>query len=212
MGLLVSNSELSVERLKCVRGERVLFEEQNFSIKSGKLLYVQGDNGTGKTTLLRTICGLFQPQDGKVFWNRLEIKSLAEDYLGQVLYIGHLTGIKEELTAVENLQFSAALSGLNVSREQVENALNHLGIERCADLPTRVLSQGQKKRVALARLWLQQSAIWILDEPFTALDISAIDVLTKRIESYVKAGGIVVMTSHQTPGFDSAIVQHLRLH
>jgi heme exporter protein A len=212
MGLLVAENVLSVEGLACIRGERILFKNQTFRLMGGTLLYVQGDNGSGKTTLLRTICGLFQPQDGHVYWNHQEIKVLAEDYLGQVLYIGHLAGIKEELTAVENLQFSAALCGLNVDREQVVDALNHLGIKRCADLPTRVLSQGQKRRVALARLWLEQRALWVLDEPFTALDINAIGVLTERIESYVKAGGVVVMTSHQAPKFDPVILQHLRLH
>jgi heme exporter protein A len=212
MGLLTAENVLLVEGLKCTRGERTLFENQTFSLTGGKLLYVQGDNGSGKTTLLRTICGLFQPQAGQVYWNQQDIKTLAEDYLGQVLYIGHHAGIKEELTPVENLQFATALSGFNVCREQVIDALNHLGIKRCADLSTRVLSQGQKRRVALARLWLEQSALWILDEPFTALDINVIEVLTERIESYVKAGGVVVMTSHQAPKFDPVILQHLKLH
>jgi heme exporter protein A len=212
MGLLTAENVLLVEGLKCTRGERILFENQTFKLAGGELLYVQGDNGSGKTTLLRTICGLFQPQAGQVYWNQQDIKTLAEDYLCQVLYLGHHAGIKEELTPVENLQFATALSGFNVSREQVIDALNHLGIKRCADLPTRVLSQGQKRRVALARLWLEQSALWILDEPFTALDINAIEVLTERIESYVKTGGVVVMTSHQAPKFDPEILQHLKLH
>lgn len=212
MGLLVANSVLSVEGLKCVRGERTLFEDQTFSLVSGKLLYVQGDNGSGKTTLLRTICGLFQPQAGSVNWNQQDINALSEDYLSQVLYIGHHAGIKEELTPVENLQFSAALNGEHLDVENVIDALNHLGVKRCANLPTRVLSQGQKRRVALARLWLEQCAIWILDEPFTALDTSAIEVLTQRIEAYVKEGGIVILTSHQVPHFNPEILHHLKLH
>jgi heme exporter protein A len=212
MGFLVANNVLSIDGLSCVRGERVLFKNQTFSVKSGGLLYVQGNNGAGKTTLLRTICGLFQAQAGSVHWNDQETKALAEDYLGQVLYIGHLTGMKEELTAVENLQFTVALKGIHVSREQVLKALNQLGVEHCADLPTRVLSQGQKKRVTLARLWLEKSALWVLDEPFTSLDIHVIEVLTEWIEHYVKEGGVVVMTSHQLPKFDPVIVQHLRLH
>ncbi len=212
MGLLVAKNVLSIASLACVRGERLLFQNQTFSVKSGGLLYVQGDNGAGKTTLLRTICGLFEAQAGSVNWNYQETKTLAEEYLGQVLYIGHHTGIKEELTAIENLQFSIALKGIHVSREQVLTALTHLGLEHCADLPTRVLSQGQKKRVALARLWLEQSALWVLDEPFTSLDIHVIEELTEWIERYVKEGGIVVMTSHQLPKFDPVIVQHLRLH
>ncbi|MGZ8272001.1 MAG: ATP-binding cassette domain-containing protein, partial [Methylophilus sp.] len=98
MGLLAAENVLLVEGLKCIRGERILFENQTFKLTGGELLYVQGDNGSGKTTLLRTICGLFQPQAGQVYWNQQDIKTLAEDYLGQVLYLGHHAGIKEELT------------------------------------------------------------------------------------------------------------------
>jgi len=211
MGLLAVNNVLTVENLQCIRGERTLFESLSFHVASGKLLYVQGDNGSGKTTLLRTISGLSQPQDGQISWNSEAIQSLAEDYTGQVLYIGHLAGIKEDLTAVENLQFAATLAGNNVSREQAIAALTQVNIARCADLPTRVLSQGQKRRVALARLWLQDNPLWVLDEPFTALDVEAIKMLTQHIETFVTSGGIVVFTSHQEPVFDSKIMQRLRL-
>lgn len=211
MGLLAVNNVLTVENLQCIRGERTLFESLSFHVASGKLLYVQGDNGSGKTTLLRTISGLSQPQDGQISWNSEAIQSLAEDYTGQVLYVGHLAGIKEDLTAVENLQFAATLTGNNVSREQAIAALTQVNIARCADLPTRVLSQGQKRRVALARLWLQDNPLWVLDEPFTALDVEAIKMITQHIETFVTSGGIVVFTSHQEPVFDSKIMQRLRL-
>ncbi len=211
MGLLAAINVLTVENLQCIRGERTLFESLSFHVASGKLLYVQGDNGSGKTTLLRTISGLSLPQDGKISWNNEAIQSLAEDYTGRVLYIGHLTGIKEDLTAVENLQFAATLAGNNVSYEQAIAALTQVNIARCADLPTRVLSQGQKRRVALARLWLQDNPLWILDEPFTALDAEAIKTLTQHIEVFVTSGGIVIFTSHQEPVFDTKIMQRLRL-
>ena len=211
MGLSATNNVLAISNLQCVRGERTLFESLTFNISSGKLLYVQGDNGSGKTTLLRTLSGLSHAHAGEVNWNNQNIQSLAEDYAGQVLYIGHLAGIKEDLTAVENLQFATTLAGQNTSREQAMIALTQVGIARCADLPTRVLSQGQKRRVALARLWLQQNPLWILDEPFTALDAEAINTLTQRIETFVGTGGIVVFTSHQEPTFDSKIMQRLRL-
>jgi len=211
MGLLALNNVLSAENLQCVRGERELFTNLSFSVNSGKILYVQGANGSGKTTLLRTLSGLSQAQSGKVSWNAQKIQSLAEDYSGQVLYIGHLPGIKEDLTAIENLQFAATLTGVHVSREQAILALAQVDIARCADLPTRVLSQGQKRRVALARLWLQKNPIWILDEPFTALDAAAINTLTAHIEAFVVAGGIVVFTSHQEPTFDSKIMLRLQL-
>jgi heme exporter protein A len=211
MGLLASNNVLTAENIECVRGERTLFSNLTFNINSGKILYIQGANGSGKTTLLRTLSGLSQAHNGQINWNSQNIEELAEDYTGQVLYIGHLLGIKEDLTAVENLQFSASLAGFNVSREQAIYGLTQLDIARCADLPTRVLSQGQKRRVALTRLWLQKNPIWILDEPFAALDVATIGKLTSQIETFAHAGGIVVFTSHQEPAFDSKVIQHLRL-
>ena len=207
---------LAVNNLQCVRGERTLFEHLTFNISSATLLYVQGDNGTGKTTLLRTLCGLSTAHAGSISWNGQETKTLAEDYSGQVLYIGHLAGIKEDLTAVENLQFAVNIAGNDITREEAITALTQVNIARCADLPTRVLSQGQKRRVALARLWLQNNPqsqpIWILDEPFTALDTEAIKTLTAHIESYVESGGIVVLTSHQEPNFTPSIMQRLQLN
>lgn len=215
MESIAPTNVLSVSNLGCIRGERVLFKNLSFNVNSGKLLYVQGENGSGKTTLLRTLCGLSAPAAGEIAWNNQSIKTLAEDYTGQVLYIGHLAGIKDDLTAIENIQFSISLSGYTVEREQAVNALEALGIARCADLPTRVLSQGQKRRIGLAQLWLQdqpeQMPMWILDEPFTALDINMIKKLTQHIEKYVKNGGIVVFTSHQVPDFNAELVQSLML-
>ena len=215
MELTAPKNVLSVSNLGCIRGERVLFKNLTFDLNSGKLLYVQGENGSGKTTLLRTLCGLSTPAVGEISWNKQTIKTLAEDYYGQVLYIGHLAGIKEDLSAVENIQFSISLSGYTVDRDQAISALEALGIARCADLPTRVLSQGQKRRIALAQLWLQnnplQMPLWILDEPFTALDSKMVTKLTQQIERYVNNGGMVVFTSHQTPDFDHNLMQSLQL-
>ena len=215
MELTAPSNVLSVSNLGCIRGERVLFKNISFDLISGKLLYVQGENGSGKTTLLRTLCGLSMPSAGEISWNNQKIKTLAEDYYGQVLYIGHLAGIKEDLSAVENIQFSISLSGYTVDREQAVGALEALGIARCADLPTRVLSQGQKRRIALAQLWLQnnpqQMPLWILDEPFTALDSNMITKLTQHIETYVNNDGMVIFTSHQIPAFNPLLVQSLQL-
>lgn len=215
MELTAPKNVLSVSNLGCIRGERVLFKNLTFDLNSGKLLYVQGENGSGKTTLLRTLSGLSTPAVGEISWNKQITKTLAEDYYGQVLYIGHLAGIKEDLSAVENIQFSISLSGYTVDRDQAISALEALGIARCADLPTRVLSQGQKRRIALAQLWLQnnplQMPLWILDEPFTALDSKMVTKLTQQIERYVNNGGMVVFTSHQTPDFDHKLMQSLQL-
>lgn len=215
MASIVLNNRLSVNQLGCICGDRVLFKNLSFELASGKILYVQGENGSGKTTLLRTLCGLSMPAVGGIQWNEQSVKSLAEDYYGQVLYIGHQAGIKDDLTAVENILFSLTLAGYATDRSQAIAALEALGIARCADLPSRVLSQGQKRRIALAQLWLQdipeQTPMWILDEPFTALDRNMINNLTQHIEKYINSGGIVVFTSHQTPEFDAALVQSLTL-
>ncbi len=193
----VSNHSLVVTNLAVVRGERMLFKQLDFSLNNGAVLYLQGENGAGKTTLLRTLCGLTHPYAGGVSWCGEDIKGMAEEYSKNVLYIGHLPGIKEDLTAIENLQFSLALLGLKVEKQEVVEVLTALGLAKALHLPTRMLSQGQKRRVLLARLWLQDLPLWILDEPFTALDVAATDVLKQKIESFANAGGMVVMTSHQ---------------
>jgi heme exporter protein A len=197
MGFLASNHQLTIENLLGVRGERMLFEKLSFECSSGTVLYLQGANGTGKTTLLRMLCGLSKPQAGSINWCGEDIDSLAEDYYKHVLYVGHLPGIKEDLNALENLQFSLALSGTTFHLSRATEVLKMLGLARGLNLPTRMLSQGQKRRVALARLWLQDLPLWILDEPFTALDVAATELLKQKIEVFANAGGIVVMTTHQ---------------
>lgn len=193
----MNNHLLAVTNLAVVRGERMLFDKLNFELKNGSVIYLQGANGSGKTTLLRTVCGLSQPYAGSIDWNGESIASLAEEYSKNVLYIGHLPGIKEDLTALENLQFSLALQGTVVTNSQAIEVLSMLGLAKGLHLPTRMLSQGQKRRVVLARLWLQQLPLWILDEPFTALDAAATDLLKQKIEHFANAGGMVIMTSHQ---------------
>lgn len=192
-----NNHTLVVTNLAMVRGERTLFKQLNFSLNNGSVLYLQGENGVGKTTLLRTLSGLSQPFAGDVAWCGQTIKGMAEEFSQHVLYIGHLPGIKEDLTALENLQFSLALLGTAVPVSQVTEVLSRLGLAKGLHLPTRMLSQGQKRRVVLARLWLQNLPLWILDEPFTALDATATDLIKQKIESFANAGGMVVMTSHQ---------------
>ncbi len=211
MGFLASSHELAVDNLVGVRGERLLFEKLSFKLSSGSVLYLQGANGSGKTTLLRIICGLSKPYEGAVNWCGENINALAEDYHKHVLYIGHLPGIKEDLTALENLRFSLALSGVEVSEEKAAKVLKELGLANGLNLPTRMLSQGQKRRVALARLWLQDLPIWILDEPFTALDASATNMLKQKIEAFANDGGIVVMTTHQEVTMNVAGFQQLNL-
>lgn len=197
--------------LECTRGDRRLIEHLDFALESGTLLHVRGPNGCGKTTLLRALCGLFEPQEGEVRWNGSSIRSLKEEFFREVLYLGHLNGIKHELTGLENLRIAATLDGDSVTEEQVWDALKRLGLSGFEDLPAKVLSQGQKKRVALARLLLSEARLWILDEPFTALDVRAVDLLQSLIAAHVENGGMAVMTTHQEVALTTGRIQYLDL-
>ena len=211
MGFLATNHTLIADNLVGVRGDRLLYKQLNFNLSNGTVFYLQGENGSGKTTLLRTICGLSKPYSGAIHWCGENIHSLAEEYSKHILYIGHLAGIKEDLTALENLQFSLALSGADICADNAAEVLNMLGLAKGLNLPTRMLSQGQKRRVALARLWLQDLPLWILDEPFTALDTNATTLLKQKIEAFADDGGIVVMTTHQEVALNVPKFEQLRL-
>ena len=189
---------LQAYQLACTRGERQLFNDVNFEIAAGDAMRVAGTNGSGKTSLLRMMCGLSFPAAGEVRWNGRNIRETREEFGGQLLYLGHANGVKDDLVAWENIVVAATLSGNPVSRDEAYDALEQLGLARAADLPTRFLSQGQRKRVALARLWLgMQTPLWILDEPFTALDKSAVVELCNTLSRHLEGGGMVIYTTHQ---------------
>jgi len=202
---------LEVTRLECRRGDRLLFSELGFAVEAGTLLHVRGRNGSGKTTLLRTLCGLYRQDTGEVSWRGEPIRRLAEDYRRELLYFGHLNGIKGDLTGVENLSVSATLDGDEADPSAIWTALARIGLAGFEDLPTRMLSQGQKKRVALARLILSRAPLWVLDEPFTALDLDAVDLLQGLIAEHVAAGGMAVLTTHQAVPLTSGRARHLDL-
>jgi heme exporter protein A len=203
---------LMVQGLSCLRGDRLLFKNVGFELKAGGLLYVLGENGSGKSSLLRLLCGLLTPEDGAILWGGKKIKQDAENYLSNLTYIGHLNGLKDDLTALENLQISARLAGNSVIESKALSALAAIGIERCANLPVRVLSQGQKRRVALARLWLTESQLWILDEPFAALDTASVNVLASRLSEHMSNGGMTIITTHQDVSINAQSIQTLRLN
>lgn len=198
---------LQVTGLAAVRGDRRLFAGLDFLLQRGELLYVRGPNGSGKTTLLRMLCGLVAPEAGEIRWQGEAIRGRCERYLQQLFYLGHLGALKDELTAIENLRISASLSGREVSEAQALQALHGMELRACEDLPVKVLSQGQKRRVALARLLLSDAALWILDEPFTALDQLAIDRLQAVMAEHLMRGGIVVLTTHQEVAITAAVMQ-----
>jgi heme exporter protein A len=203
---------LMAQGLSCLRGNRLLFKNVGFELSAGGLLYVLGENGSGKSSLLRLLCGLLTPENGAILWGNKKIKEDAENYLSNLTYVGHLNGLKDDLTALENLQISARLAGNSVIESNAMAALAAIGIERCANLPVRVLSQGQKRRVALARLWLTKSQLWILDEPFAALDTASVNVLASRLSEHMYNGGMTIITTHQDVSINAQSIQTLRLN
>ena len=183
--------------LQCARGERTLFSGLDFRLRGGELLRIAGANGSGKTSLLRILCGLLAPAHGAVRWQGEDIRRLREEFWGRLVYIGHANAIKDDLTAAENLSIACALGGRKAADGELRAALDQLGIGASEHRPARVLSQGQRRRVALARLALSsQSPLWILDEPFTALDTRAVDIVQEMIASHVARGAAVVYTTH----------------
>jgi heme exporter protein A len=191
-------SMLSVSQLSCVRGERRLFSGLAFELGAGEWLHVQGENGAGKTTLLRTLVGLSHPDAGEIRWRGESIVNLGEDFRREILYLGHHGAVKEELTPLENLSLAAALDGRKLDEREALIALHRFGLKGREELPVRFLSAGQKRRVLLARLVTRKALLWVLDEPFTALDVKAVDMLSALIGEHVGSGGMAMLTSHQT--------------
>ncbi len=195
-----------------MRGRRRLFGGLNFALRGGDLLRVTGANGSGKTSLLRILCGLLSPVCGDVRWHGDNIRSLREEYWQQLLYIGHAHAVKGELTALENLVISCTLAGVNVSREQALQALARLGLAGYEALPVKILSRGQQRRVTLTRLFLSEKIpLWILDEPFDALDAGAVDCVRLLIAQHLARGGAVVLTTHQEIQIENPQVQCINL-
>ena len=202
---------LEVRELECVRGDHRLFKGLNFKLQPGELLHLRGSNGAGKTSLLRTICGMMDPASGEIRWNSENIRAHREEYNRGLLYLGHHNGIKGELSALENLQLSNSLLGIKISENDILDALKHIGLAGREDLPTKVLSQGQKRRVALARLLITDTVLWILDEPFTALDVHAVDLLKGLIGKHIHNQGMVILTTHQHVEIDAGKIKEVDL-
>ena len=195
----------AVQKLSIIRGDLLLFKNLSFEINAGELLFVKGKNGSGKSTLLRTLLGLITPDEGQILWNKENINNLS---IGEFMfYLGHQNGIKEEFSPRENLNFfwnfndntdNENNSEDNKNKDIILDALKAFSIEKKHNIPCKYLSQGQKRRVALSRLVLENRPIWILDEPFVALDTLAVEKLSNLIAEHInKNNGMVILTSHQ---------------
>jgi len=197
--------------LECVRGDRRLFRDVSFSLTPGTLLQLTGPNGSGKTSLLRIISGLMRPESGEVKWQGEEIYSLSEDYACTVTYIGHRTAVKEELSSLENLRISNGLSGTETTRAAAEKALERLGLAGRENLPARFLSEGQRRRSALARLITCNTTLWLLDEVLASLDHAAGILIETIIGEHLNRGGIAVVATHQELHISPGSFQRLEL-
>jgi heme exporter protein A len=186
---------LNVSGLACSRGERRLFSDVGFSLAAGEWLHVQGENGSGKTSLMRLLVGLSPADAGEIRWRGEPTPST--EFHRDLIYLGHHAAVKEDLTPLENLQLAAALDGIALDQRAALAALIRLGLRGREDLPVRVLSAGQKRRVLLARLLTRPAILWVLDEAFNALDVAAVKLLGELIAEHLSAGGMAVLTSHQ---------------
>jgi heme exporter protein A len=195
--MLETPATLSVHDLACARGERTLFTDMSFNLNAGQLLLVRGGNGRGKTSLLRLLCGLAEPLAGEVRWRGRPIAKSRDVYHREMTYVGHVNGVKDDLTPLENLRMAAAIADRPLDEAHALETLKTLGLERCLDLPARVLSFGQRRRVALSGLVIAGALLWILDEPLTGLDVHGVALVEKLLREQVARGGMVVMTTHQ---------------
>jgi heme exporter protein A len=202
---------LEIINLACIRGGRTLFGGLNLTIPPGAFVQVTGANGSGKTSLLRTICGLLPPESGEVRWQGTDIRKLGEDFATALTYLGHRNGIKEELTSLENLRVSCGLSGSKITREQAGKALIRTGLAGKEDLPARFLSEGQRRRAALARLVTSDATLWVLDEVLASLDTAAVGLVNSLLEEHLSNGGIAVVATHQDLNVSAGSFQRLEL-
>ncbi|WP_372763059.1 cytochrome c biogenesis heme-transporting ATPase CcmA [Pseudoalteromonas sp.] len=187
---------LHIKSVTCIKQDRCLFADLNFSLNCGQIMQLAGANGAGKTSLLRIIAGFSQPDEGEVFYLNQPISKYYDEYARELLFIGHKTGVNVQLSALENVRHWLAINGY-VDTADLYPLLAKLGLVGLEDVPVRTLSAGQQRRVALTRLWLSNAKLWILDEPFTALDKSGVAFLQQRFAEHLNNGGAILLTTHQ---------------
>jgi len=203
---------LQVRQIECVRGNRCLFRDLSFRLETNQALRVGGENGSGKTSLLRMVAGLSPVESGEILWKDGRIAASGEDFRRDLVFLGHANALKDDLTPIENLRHALALGGMNVGNTVLRNALAEQGLGGVADLPVKLLSQGQKRRVALARLgFCADKPLWVLDEPFAALDTASVGRTGAVVLAHLRSGGMVLFTTHQEVELTGAQVQSLEL-
>ena len=188
---------LTASNLSLSRGDRRLFSGVSFTLESGQWLHLEGDNGVGKTSLLRLLCGLISLEEGEIRWKGQSTLKAPDVFRADLAYLGHQLALKQDLSPLENLRADAAISGRELSVKDAMAALAQMGLRAREHLPVRVLSQGQQRRTALSRLIVSTAALWILDEPFVALDAAAQNALAGVINAHLSRQGMVLLTSHQ---------------
>lgn len=212
-----SSAVFAANDLTCVRQDRCLFESLSFSLNSGEILQIEGPNGAGKSSLLRILAGFLRPDSGTLSWQQQAISEVEFEFLNNLLFIGHKAGINPHLSAFENVNFWLKLHGgtnnSNVVKEEVDvfALLGRLGLVGLEDIPVSQLSAGQQRKVALARLWLSPAKLWILDEPFTAIDKKGVSGLQKRFAQHLDTGGMIIITTHQDLTEHFASLQRVHL-
>jgi heme exporter protein A len=202
---------LEVVNLGCTRGDRRLFKGLNFSVQPGELIELRGANGSGKTSLLRILSGLATPAEGEVLWQGTSIRSLGEEYAGTVAYLAHQNGVKDELSAIENLRITCGVAGNALSTSGAQAILEQVGLSRQQNLPARSLSAGQRRRVALARLLASTATVWILDEVLTSLDEAAVKLSRRFIGDHLSKGGLAIIATHQELDLARDRIQRIEL-
>jgi heme exporter protein A len=202
---------LKISNLECVRANRTIFRDVSFAVGPGDCFRLTGPNGSGKTSLLRMLCGLLPPSRGTICWQGTPIRILDENYFSALTYIGHRHGVKDELTVLENLRVSSGLHGIEISHRIAAAALERMGLAGSENVPARFLSEGGRRRVALSRLLVCRTSLWLLDEVLTSLDQAAVETVQLLIEEHLANGGMAIVATHQELTLTEGRFQHIEL-